>query len=325
MSTYDVNLPNGAAAVGDNATLNIYNIGPVRPDRPTLRPTLRNAVAPLMNRHEIFGGRQKLLSELTTSVEQRPGGYVFVTGPSGYGKTALLVHLVRSLQQRGEEPVYHFISQRDAMLSDADLCFRSLCQQLIARHGLGGDLPSSTADVRFLYPVLLGIPPAQGSRTIVVLDGLDEASQWSDGPGPDMYPVSLPSGVHVVFSAREVADHDWLGELGLGGRADVRRLGTLDVDGVRDVLYASKAKPLQTAIQDGAFVKAVHEVSGGDPFYLHFLAEDLAKSADVTETVVRQQPRGLNAYLDRWWIDVAQKAAVQPAVENVLGYLAVAR
>src|SRR5690242_8798788 len=124
MGTYQVNSTGGFAAIGDNAALSIYNIGS---DRPTIRPTLRNQLAPLMDRHDTFGGRKGELSDLIGWMEQRRSGYTFVTGPSGYGKTALLVHFVRSLQARGEDPVYHFVSQRDDMLSQADFSFRSLC------------------------------------------------------------------------------------------------------------------------------------------------------------------------------------------------------
>jgi hypothetical protein len=318
MGTYPVNLTDGFAAIGDNAALSIYNIGS---DRPTIRPTLRNQLAPVMDRHSILGGRHGELSDLFGWMERRRSGYTFVTGPSGYGKTALLVHFVRSLQARGEDPVYHFVSRRDDMLSQADFSFRSLCQQLIARHGYGGELPSSTAEVRGLYSALLRIPPPPGRRIVVVLDGLDEASDWS--AGPQLFPAQLPSGVHVVFSAREVADRNWLDQLGLDGRVDFLRLEALDIAGVRDVLAAAGTESLTQAALSNAFVQAVHEVSGGDPFYLRFLVEDLAVSPDLPERAVRRKPKGLDAYLNLWWLDVAAKATA-PAVADVLGYLAVA-
>jgi hypothetical protein len=318
MGTYQADLNGGFAAIGDNAALNIYNIGS---DRPTIRPTLRNQLAPVITRHSIFAGRQAELSQLSEWVEPRKGSYTFVTGPSGYGKTALLVYLVRSLQALGQDPVYHFISQRDDMLSQADFSFRSLCQQLVAIHGFGGELPSSTAEVRGLFSVLLRIPAPADRRIVVVLDGLDEASDWSAGPG--LFPRELPAGVHVVFSAREVADRDWLDQLGLHGEVNLLRLGRLDIDGVRDVLSAAGTQSLAQAAQDNSIVRAVYEVSKGDPFYLRFLMEDLAGSSDVSESAVRRKPKGLDAYLNQWWLDVAAEASAH-AVADLLGYLAVA-
>ena len=43
---------------------------------------------------------------------------------------------------------------------------------------------------------------------IVILDGLDEVSEWT--MKSDLFPGELPFGVYVVFSARDVVGRDWL-------------------------------------------------------------------------------------------------------------------
>lgn len=320
MSTYELNLSGGSAAVGEGAQFiqNVYRIGA---DQPPVRAVLRDELRTIFDRHTGFGGRRAELTALTDWLRWEQGGYHFVTAPSGYGKTALLVHLAKMLEEQDHTPVYHFVSQRDEPLSDADFTFRNLCQQLMAWHGFGGSLPTSTADVRVLYSALLGIPPESGRSLIVIIDALDEAQNWT--AGPTMFPA-LPPRVHVVFSAREVADRDWLADLHLTGKANVLRLTTLDEDGVRDLLEVSGAPTIARVAQDPAFVRAVHEVSAGDPFYLHYLIPDLAKITGLNVADVRRQPPGLDAYLDRWWRDISAQLLLAPAVADVLGYLLVA-
>jgi hypothetical protein len=40
-----------------------------------------------------------------------------------------------------------------------------------------------------------------------------------------------------------------------------------------------------------------------DPFYVRLLAEDIAAGV-ITIAYLADQPRGLEAYLDRWWQDI---------------------
>ncbi len=59
-----------------------------------------------------------------------------------------------------------------------------------------------------------------------------------------------------------------------------------------------------------------------DPFYVRFLAEDLAAGHLTAETLA-SAPRGLQAYLDHWWGEIRALAGEQP-VRDLFGTLAVA-
>ena len=141
-----------------------------------LRADLRRHFDALLRDYSLFGGRADEIAAVSAFLADPQGGYLFLTGPSGYGKTALLVQLARQ-----GEAAYHFLS-RTYGTADEDLFLRNLCQQLAARHGLGGRLPASTAELRALYPDLLRLPPADGRPVVVLLDGLDEAVNWEIRP-----------------------------------------------------------------------------------------------------------------------------------------------
>ena len=310
----------------------VYNIQEAAVGSEPITASLKDRFRRLLEqRHVLFGGRGAELQRLNSFLVQRPSGYLFLTSRSGFGKTALLANWVKSLRDQHEHVCYHFISRDDGSdVAGADFTLRNLCQQLVAFHELTGQLPSTTDVMRSLYPQLLGVPPAQGQKLIVILDGLDEAVDWT--LGPDLFPRQLPRGVFVVFSAREIAGRDWLTEFDLGADAEVVELQTLGTMEIAHLLR-SVGPRVSAWADDPRSLQAVWKISGGDPFYLRYLVEDIR---DVPITSVEQLERhttaagkapgqrGLKTYLDKWWAEVS-KVAGEPAVYNLLGYLLVSK
>jgi hypothetical protein len=299
----------------------IYHIHPVAEGGARITASLRPRLDDLLERHTLFGGRKAELKRLNDFLAQRTSGYQFITGLSGFGKTALLPNWVKALQQGGQSVCYHFISRLDE-IADEDFALRNLCQQLVAYHGLSGTLPANTAEIRALYRQLLAIPPVEGEKLVIVLDGLDEARGWT--PGSDLFPHSLPKGVFVAFSAREIAKRDWLASLKLPrGEVEKLELKTLGLAEIGHLLRAV-GEPSTKWAEDPAFLTALYDKSSGDPFYLHYLVRDIQERKITSLKKLEDQPTGLKEYLDRWWEEVSDVAGEQ-AVKDLLGYLVVAR
>jgi hypothetical protein len=282
---------------------------------------LKLRLRPLLTRHRIFGGRDAELATLDRFVERQSGGYFFVSALSGLGKTALLGHWLRRLEQRnGSAPdvAYMFISRLDG-LADEDFVLRTLCQQLALVHGETGPLPANTTELRARYIRLLTTsPPSKG--VVVTIDGLDEASGWA--PGPDLFPHDLPEHVWVVFSARELAETNWLDLLQLDAAGvDVLSLETLGHGEIAQLLASADVPDWAC---DPAAIDAMFDVSAGDPFYVRYLAEDLAEERITSVAHLRTRPAGLTAYFDEWWKEVAASATKQ-SVRDLLGYLLVSK
>jgi hypothetical protein len=276
---------------------------------------------PLLTRHGIFGGRDNELVALDQFVGRQRGGYFFVSALSGLGKTALLAHWLRRLEQRnGTAPsiAYTFISRLDG-LADEDFALRNLCQQLAVVHGESGPLPTNTAELRARYVRLLTTPPP-GKGVIVTIDGLDEASGWA--PGPDLFPHDLPEHVWVVFSARDLAETNWLDQLQLeSADVDVLSLETL---GHREIAQLLASAEVPDWAQESAVIDAMFDISGGDPFYVRYLVEDLGEERLTSAEDLRTRPAGLTAYFDEWWKEVAA-LATERRVRDLLGYLLVSK
>jgi NACHT domain len=284
---------------------------------------LKTSLWRLLSRHAPFGGRDAEVARLNAFLAGQPSGYVFVTAPSGYGKTALLAHWLSLLEKRTEDhsfTAYTFMSRLDG-LADEDFTLRNLCQQLAYFHGEHGPLPTTSAELRARYIRLLTTTTI-GKRLTVILDGLDEASGWT--PGPDLFPPDLPAGVVVVFSARQIADRDWLEVLELpAGEVATLQLATLGLAEVRD-LMAAAGDAIPAWVREQTAIEAILDVSQGDPFYLRCLVQDLGRGRIASADELRMQPAGLTAYFDKWWAQVSGSVKEEP-VKDLLGYLLVSR
>ena len=294
------------------STLEIPHIGPM-----ALRgtqPLLRGRFASLLERHRLFGGRQAQLDRLTALVDERRSGYTFVTGPSGFGKTALLANWVMEAEL-GRRPAYHFISRVDGT-ADETFTLRNLCQQIQAVRRIEDPLPDSAPDLRALYVSLLQ-PPAE-EPLVVVLDGLDEAEGWM--PGPDLFPP-LGDRVVVVFSAREMADRDWLAELQPPGvvTLELGRLGAVEIEH----LLQHAGPGARAFVEHPEALRTVIAKSEGEPYYLRLLVADIAAGRLRSPGQVTGWPQGLRGYFDSWWeqIDCNDEGNVR----ELLGYLLVAQ
>lgn len=96
----------------------------------------------------------------------------------------------------------------------------------------------------------------------------------------------------------------------------------MTADDIQSLLQAAGGDDL-LAVDNAAFIQDVLRVSEGDPFYVHFLVEDLLNGRIQPENI-NQQPTGLDEYLRAWWEQVASAARSEQDIRDVLGSLAVA-
>jgi tetratricopeptide (TPR) repeat protein len=282
---------------------------------------LRNQFEGLLKRYDLFGGREAEKADIKAFLGDPQGGYLFVTGRSGYGKTALLARCITG----HEGIIYHFINRVDGH-ADEEFFLQNLCEQLLARHKLHGHLPRSMTELRALYSYLLQLAPNDGEPVVIMIDGVDEAD-WNWHERPEYFSSDLPYKVKVVFSAREVADRDWPSYLNLLPER-VRRLvlGAMTPQDIHSLLHEAGGS-LAILADDSAWIQQVEERSNGDPFYVGLLMKDL-QSGDITPAQISEQPKGLDEYLTGWWRqinDAKLKVLMGPQdVRDVLGTLAVA-
>ena len=301
----------------------IFDILHARPVVPTLASAARIRQDMLVQRHELFGGRDDELARLDRQVAGKSTSFHFVYGPSGYGKTALLANWVRQLQARHQPVVFQFISRLEGMAGE-EFALRNLCEQLVAVHGLPGALPASVDELRNVHRLLLERPTPGDQPLAVVIDGLDEANAWEPR---GLFPATAGPRLHMVFSARVDNDEDrdrWLSRLGVPRRStDWVHLGPMDAVAIAGLLRHAGDRAAELA-SDEAFVQALAARSGGDPFYLYFLVKDV-ESGHVGPGNLFRQPAELADYLQQWLDQLHQDVDIRVAeVYALVGLLSVA-
>jgi len=146
------------------------------------------------------------------------GGYVFVTGAAGTGKTLLLADFVRRERRKGLDDrvvAVHFIRRGDAAREDPERFLRALAAQVRLSQGLvwPGHAPETALPaVGEFRASLRAAALARGTDVvapmIVVIDGLDEAlggtARYPKDRLDEVLPddTDLPPGVLLLVSTR---------------------------------------------------------------------------------------------------------------------------
>lgn len=74
----------------------VYNLQPGVAGVP-ITASAKDRLRPVLDRHTPFGGRDAEIQRLYDLIAGSTSGYMFVTGRSGFGKTALLVNWLKLL------------------------------------------------------------------------------------------------------------------------------------------------------------------------------------------------------------------------------------
>jgi hypothetical protein len=206
-------------------------------DEPDLSPSasrLRAMFDHLVNAHTwLFAGRDAEIARIQQFVATGAGGYVFVEGLSGYGKTSLLAELVRT----NPRYVYHFISQSYKTSGSpfdptaVGSVLANLCEQL-------GVYPVSYDDPIGMQRRLHGVlSHAAAKHTVIVIDAIDEIDRHPNYLS-GLLPRPLPPGYTVVLSARARGDRTYLSDVGLSAASVSLHitLGGLDEAALRTLL-----------------------------------------------------------------------------------------
>jgi hypothetical protein len=296
--------------------------------RNTLRVSLRRVFDSLLDDHKLFGGRKDTFDKISEFLSRSTGGYLVITAPPGFGKTAVLANLVR----RNGGLAYHFFTSTYGNIEGSDVrserfFLRNVLQQISPWRRYIADLPESVNELAALYNQLLTTPFE--SPHLLVLDGLDEA----DARMLSRYlKRELPARMHVVASVRDLGQ-DWRRDYSLPPR-QTRQLALpgLSPEDVAEILRAAGAKAAEFA-EDPARLDAVMNTAvyannpelGADPLYVRFLVQDI-QDGIVTMQNIGAQPRNLDGYLDMWWQQMKTAAAGDPerkASQDLLGFLTV--
>ena len=251
-----------------------------------------------------FEGRDEEKRELDDFLKNNSSGVLLVTASAGFGKSALLSHWQQT-QQEDYFIAYHCFSYRKEKTRLVSEAYRHLLKQLYYYHNIrNGQFPNDGNRMRDILIGMLSKPVSPEKKAfVIVLDGLDEASETFDP-----FFTELPEGVFVIASARaEEGDEpqylrSWTDN---AQRLCLKRLP-------REAIpkWLEQISELAAYAQNEDFVKMLDETTGGFPLYLRFLIDDLreAENENVRE-VVRNSPGGFKAYVKKQFEQLVEQLA----------------
>ena len=274
--------------------------------------------------HELFVDPQKYqpivatLQALDAKIAEHAGGYLFLAGAPGTGKSTLLTQWAKG---RSERIIKYYAFDFSTPASPGNhhergesttLLFDLVFQLKEAGVHAGNILPYKELqylrDIFYRQLALLGDEFVRsGRKTILLIDGLDHVPREYRRHGINSFlmelpkPAELPDGVYLLLGSQSFDLEDLSQEIKAEWRRDDRKLAIapLDRDAVFRLAEASDLHPPLSAAQK----LVVFEKSEGHPLYLAYLLEQLRNSDDWDATLAEFIPiKGdINTYYRKMW------------------------
>jgi tetratricopeptide (TPR) repeat protein len=240
-----------------------------------------------------FIGREREWAKLARFAGQEAPGYMLVEAPAGFGKTALMAHLIQRHEagrwQYGPSPnlLYFFI--REGGWRTPEIFLYALNSQLLTLLNQPGSVPPDLTSMRGqfsqLWPEALAAANSDHPLLLVV-DGLDELA-----PGgvtiAHLLPADLTPYVHVVVTSRP--NPEPLEQVTLTHpfkKADVLPLYAFEEPEIRALLQEySAAEDIVISL-----TSCVSAMTKGEPLFARFVCQEVAKEGETALARLEQNP-----------------------------------
>lgn len=259
-----------------------------------------------------FGGRDDELKQLNDWLADDAGhGRLLITGPTGRGKSALLVRWSEMIVNTSSLNVWHIVFVPISMrfgTNQPSVFYQILATQLAVI--LDSPLHSPPVDPEGFYAgvtaSMLHQLAGTTTRLLIIVDGIDEA--LCQRFNATIFPIQLPPTMKIVLSAREQANdagsRGWKRRLGwdTGVRVTTIELSTLKKNGVASVLQNVGLSPNDITDE---IVDIVLHLTDGEPLLVKLYAEDIFAIVKGgghvnVKDLVGLTP-GFGAYFSRWF------------------------
>ncbi len=257
--------------------------------------------------------------------------YALLAAPAGRGKSSLLVQWVHTIKQREDLTVIFIPVSIRFETALSSIVFSYLATKLAEFHG---EKIRISSDWKATAEAYLRQRIPEDKKLLVIIDGLDEATDWK--AGPDLFPLPSTEGVKILVSARIFAgdreDQGWIRRLGwnVSGCVQSITLPALSKKGIFDVLE-KMGHPLDQQTKNLDLVSELYRLSKGDPLLVHLYIDALLTEGEkvtyLTPEDLKNIKPGLEGYFENWvedqrtlWGD--KDPLIEKRVQTILNILA---
>lgn len=276
---------------------------------------------------EVLAARQAFTEAFESLVSTSNGGYVFIEGAHGIGKSTFCDRyspLNPSLEHFG---TYSFTLHKGAgspmHLAQPEVFF-SWLNTLVSSHltGKAGRVsaksyPQLIVEVAQLLEILGQSYASQGKTAVIFVDGVDEVAKLGQGTLEQfigLLPSKMPAGVTLVVSAPSYVNLS----TALGARIEGRSciaMPSLEPGSARVFCLGALVPERVTA----ATVRIICERAQGHPLYLRYLI-DLANGGTYDENLAALPL--INGSIRRYYDTLWPQLLVDPEAVNLLAIIA---
>ena len=220
---------------------------------------------PELERHRELVGRAWLRRRVGRSLDAPGGGYLLLTAPPGFGKSALVAEMVRTCPHPA---AFHFIKRGQGDWDRPRVILESLTAQLrrlYALRVLTGEQGKSPAGAFAAVLARVSRALAPGQKAVVYIDGLDEGfgcgGRYASVPITSILPRQLPPGVRIVLTSRRGSHLSWLADPSLCATLHLDPHGDANCGDIRQ--YVRRQDRLRNLGLDAAMVEQLVDASQG--------------------------------------------------------------
>jgi hypothetical protein len=259
-------------------------------------------------------GRERALSQIISMVTRAEPGYVLVQAPAGYGKTTVVVELIRRLRSSTWTGprlslIYYFIREEEQQ-HKPEAFLLGVNSQLLDLCGRSeqAELEPIAQRAQFAQLWADAVENASASQPLLfMVDGLDEMANDGDSSIARLLPGSLRPDVHVLITSRPSPAP--LAQVPLEHPLrDALLIGLDDL---------STEHLVELLVEYGASAELAEQLGGrlrtltrGEPLFARFVCHDVARGGEqALATLERESPQGVRDYFSWQLLQLKSRAS----------------
>ena len=241
-----------------------------------------------------------------TDKQIKKGGYFWIMGDPGIGKSAIAAHLAKQ-----KNYIAHFNIQSDGITSPKQM-WSNLCKQLAIRYQFANiNMPNDVYEIAQLANKYLAWVSenklSNNERCVVIIDALDEANMtgFPIRTNTLLLPSHLPEKVYFILTSRK----DNSIQISFNSLVKQLFIEHNSSENIADIeLYLNKMvvtngikKYLKkNTLNSAAFIDAMIDKSEGNFMYLYYVLREF-EYGRYQNLDISHLPRGLQGYYNEHW------------------------